>query len=100
MVRGEVENRKPHLERRLGLLNATSINMSNMVGCGIFITLPLILGAMGGPQALLGWLLGAAIAIADAMIWGELSAAYPGSGGSYVYLLNSLGREKWGLFWA
>ncbi len=95
-----MENTQPHLERRLGLLNATSINMSNMVGSGIFITLPLILGAMGGPQALLGWFLGAAIAIADALVWSELSAAFPGSGGSYVYLLNSFGREKWGLFWA
>jgi len=95
-----VENSQPHLERRLGLLNATSINMSNMVGSGIFITLPLILGAMGGSQALLGWFLGAAIAIADALVWSELSAAYPGSGGSYVYLLNSFGREKWGLFLA
>ncbi len=93
-------NTQPQLERRLGLLNATSINMSNMVGSGIFITLPLILGAMGGPQALLGWFLGAAIAIADALVWSELSAAFPGSGGSYVYLLNSFGREKWGLFWA
>ena len=55
ILRGEVENTQPQLERRLGLLNATSINMSNMVGSGIFITLPLILGAMGGPQALLGW---------------------------------------------
>jgi APA family basic amino acid/polyamine antiporter len=95
-----VENRQPHLERRLGLLNATSINMSNMVGSGIFITLPLILDAMGGTQASLGWFLGAAIAIADAMVWSELSAAYPGSGGTYVYLLNSFGREKWGRFLA
>lgn len=94
------EKNAPHLERRLGLLNATSINMSNMVGSGIFITLPLIIGAMGGPQALVGWFLGAAIAIADALVWGELAAAYSGSGGSYVYLLNSFGREKWGLLWA
>ncbi len=91
---------QPHLERRLGLLNATSINMSNMVGAGIFITLPLIIGSMGGPQAYLGWFLGAAIAIADAMVWGELAAAFAGSGGSYVYLLNAFGRERWGLFWA
>ena len=91
-----MENSQPHLERRLGLLNAVSINMSSMVGSGVFITLPLILGAMGGPQALLGWFLGAAIAIADALVWSELSVAYPGSGGSYVYLLNSFGREKWG----
>ena len=51
---------------------------------------------MGGPQALLGWFLGALLATADAMVWSELAAAYPGSGGSYIYLLNSFGREKWG----
>src|SRR5438874_5766737 len=96
----EVDNTQPHLERRLGLLNATSINMSNMVGAGIFITLPLMLGAMGGPQALLGWFLGAVIAISDALVWSELAATYPGSGGSYVYLLNSFGRKKWGCLWA
>jgi basic amino acid/polyamine antiporter, APA family len=91
---------QPQLERRLGLLNATSINMSNMVGTGPFITFPLIIGAMGGPQALLGWLLGAVIAIADGMVWSELAAALPGSGGSYVYLRDSFGRASWGRFWA
>jgi amino acid transporter len=91
---------RPHLERRLGLLNATSINMSNMVGTGPFITLSLIIGAMGGPQALLGWFLGAVIAIADGMVWSELAAALPGSGGSYVYLRDSFGSAKWGRFWA
>jgi basic amino acid/polyamine antiporter, APA family len=95
-----VENTEPHLERRLCLVNATSINMSNMVGAGIFVTLPLILGAMGGPQALLGWFLGAAIAVSDALVWSELAAAFSGSGGSYAYLLNSFGRERWGRFWA
>jgi amino acid transporter len=46
------------------LLNATSINMSNMIGSGIFVTLPLMLRAMGGPRALLGWVAGAVIALA------------------------------------
>jgi APA family basic amino acid/polyamine antiporter len=96
----KMQEQQPHLERRLGLLNATSINMSNMVGAGPFITLPLIIGTMGGPQALLGWFLGAVIAIADGMVWSELAAALPGSGGSYVYLRESFGREKWGRFWA
>jgi basic amino acid/polyamine antiporter, APA family len=88
------------LERRLGLLNATAINMSNMVGTGPFITLPLMISAMGGPQALLGWLVGAVIAIADGMVWSELAAALPGSGGSYVYLRDSFNRNTWGRLWA
>ena len=91
----------PHsLERRLGLLNATAINMSNMVGTGPFITLPLMITAMGGPQALLGWLAVAVIAIADGMVWSELAAALPGSGGSYVYLRDSFNRNTWGRLWA
>ncbi|MCI0421633.1 MAG: amino acid permease [Acidobacteria bacterium] len=89
-----------NLERRLGLLNATSINMSNMVGSGTFVTLPLMLGAMGGPQALLGWLVGAMIALSDGLVWSELAAALPGSGGTYVYLREAFGRHRWGRFWA
>lgn len=77
--------------------------MLNMVGVGPFITMPLILGAMGGPQALLGWLVGAIIASCDGLVWSELGAAMPDSGGSYEYLKqgfgpNSLGRLMGFLF--
>jgi len=40
---------QPQLQRRLGILNATSINMSNMIGIGPFITVPPIVATMGGP---------------------------------------------------
>ncbi|MBV8810713.1 MAG: amino acid permease, partial [Acidobacteriaceae bacterium] len=43
-------------------------NMLNMVGVGPFLTVPLILAAMGGPQALLGWILGALIATCDGLV--------------------------------
>jgi amino acid transporter len=90
---------QPHLQRRLGLLQATALNMSNMVGVGPFITIPLLMGTMGkngGPQAMLGWIVGLLIAIPDGMIWAELGAAMPGSGGSYIYLRDGYGRAKWG----
>jgi len=89
---------QPHLQRRLGLLQATALNMSNMVGVGPFITIPLLMGAIngGGPQAMLGWIVGLLIAIPDGLVWAELGAAMPGSGGSYVYLRDGYGREKWG----
>jgi amino acid transporter len=89
---------KPHLLRRLGLLPATALNMSNMVGVGPFITIPILMGAIngGGPQAMLGWIVGLLIAIPDGLVWAELGAAMPGSGGSYVYLRDGYGREKWG----
>ena len=72
--------------------------MSNMVGVGPFITIPLLMGTIngGGPQAMLGWIVGLLIAIPDGMVWAELGAAMPGSGGSYIYLRDGYGREKWG----
>jgi amino acid transporter len=86
----------PALIRHLGSLQATALNMSNMVGVGPFITIPLLMSAMGGPQALLGWLIAVLIVIPDGMIWSELGAAMPGSGGSYVYLREGFGNKTWG----
>jgi len=74
------------LERSLSLLHAVASNMATMVGIGPFITIPLIVSTMGGPQAMLGWLVAAIIAISDGQIWAELSTTLPGEGGSYVYL--------------
>src|SRR5262245_19655126 len=85
-----------HLARRLGLVQATALNMTNMVGIGPFITIPLLMSAMGGPQAMLGWLVAVLIVIPDGMIWSELGAAMPESGGSYRYLREGFGRESLG----
>ena len=87
---------QPQLHRKLGILNATSINMSNMIGIGPFITIPPILATLGGPQALLSWFAGAIIAIADGLVVSELGASLPSSGGAYVFLRDSYGRERWG----
>jgi amino acid transporter len=84
------------LERRFGLLSATALNMTNMMGAGPFITIPLLMTALGGPQALLGWLVALVIVLCDAMVWSELGAAMPGSGGSFVYLRETFGRERLG----
>src|SRR5262249_49489490 len=86
----------PHLIQHFGTLQATALNMSNMIGIGPFITIPLLLSAMGGPQAMLGWLIAVLIVIPDGMVWSELGAAMPGSGGSYVYLREGFGRETFG----
>ncbi len=60
--------------------------MLDMVGVGPFITLPLILAAMGGPQAMLGWIAGALLALCDGLVWAELGAALPEAGGTYYFL--------------
>ncbi|QEU92198.1 APC family permease [Streptomyces kanamyceticus] len=72
--------------RRVGPFQATAINMSQMCGIGPFVTIPLMVAAFGGPQAVIGFVAGALLALADGLIWAELGAAMPGSGGSYVYL--------------
>ena len=89
-------DKQPHLLRRFGLLEATALNMTNMIGIGPFITIPLLLSALGGPQAMFGWLAALVITISDGMIWSELGAAMPGSGGSYIYLREGFGRETFG----
>src|SRR5216110_992460 len=86
----------PSLVRRFGLLHATALNMTNMIGIGPFITIPLLMSALGGPQAMLGWLVALVIVICDSMVWSELGAAMPGSGGSFGYLRQGYGPETFG----
>ncbi len=90
------EDSKPTLHRRLGVLNATSINMSNMVGIGPFIAIPLILSTLGGPHSYLAWLVGVLIALCDGLVVAELGAALPASGGTYVFIREGFGPRKWG----
>ncbi len=78
------------------MLQATALNMTNMMGVGPFITIPLLMSALGGPQAMLGWIVALLIVIPDGMVWSELGSQMPGSGGSYVYLREGYGRETWG----
>jgi len=84
------------LERGMGLSGALSANILNMVGVGPFLTIPLALAAMGGPQAMLGWLLGALLCLCDGMVWAELGSRFPRSGGPYHYLLQGFGPQRWG----
>lgn len=82
--------------RAVGLWGALSTNMLNMVGIGPFLTIPLALSAMDGPQAMIGWVLGAALSVCDGMVWAELGSAMPLEGGPYHYLLQGFGPRNWG----
>ncbi len=84
------------LVREISLGGATALNMIDMIGVGPFITIPLIIAAMGGPQAMLGWILGALLGVCDGLVWAELGAALPGSGGSYRYLREIYHPQKLG----
>jgi len=85
------------LERKLSLLQATAINMTDMVGIGPFIVLSVVADKMGGPYFLYAWLAGAFLSFTDAMIWSEFGATFPLAGGSYNFLKEGYGA-KWGKF--
>lgn len=66
-----------------------------MVGIGPFVTLPIVMGLMGG-MFLYAWIAGAVLSLIDAMIWSELGAAYPLAGGSYNFLKEAYGKNGMG----
>src|SRR6204780_5067407 len=86
------------LVRGITLPGAISLNMINMIGVGPFVTMPLIVLAMHGPQAILGWILGAVLAACDGLVWAELGAAMPKAGGSYEYLRTVYGPRRAGRY--
>src|SRR5262245_45439902 len=86
----------PALARGLGFWEATAINITQIVGAGVFATIPIILGVLPATYGLLAWLVAGVLILADSMVWGELGAALPSSGGSYHFLLESYGRSRWG----
>ena len=85
-----------NLIRGVGVTGATTLNMIDMIGVGPFITMPLIIAAMGGPQAMLGWIVGALLVMCDGLVWAELGASMPKSGGPYNYLQEIYGKKKLG----
>jgi amino acid transporter len=74
------------LDRGMGLVQAISTNIIGMVGVGPFLTIPFMVTAMNGPHVIYAWAFGAALALCDGLVYAELGAALPGSGGPYVYL--------------
>ena len=85
----------PKLQRSLGLFQSTVVNMIDMVGIGPFVTLPIVMGLMGG-MFLYAWIAGAVLSLIDAMIWSELGAAYPLAGGSYNFLKEAYSKNGMG----
>jgi amino acid transporter len=84
------------LQRRIGLRSAVALNMLEMIGVGPFITLPLVIAAAGYRLSVWAWVLGAAIAVADGLVWAELGAAFPRAGGSYAFLREIYGPKGTG----
>lgn len=83
------------LKRKIGLFQGTTLNMIDMVGIGPFVTLPIVIGYLGG-MYVYAWIAGALLSLVDAMIWSELGAAFPLAGGSFNFLSEAYGKHKVG----
>lgn len=94
---GSVSTRPTYgLLRQLGIVSATALVISNMVGVGIFTTTGFLAGQLGSPRLVLFiWIVGAVCALAGAICYSELGINFPSSGGEFVYLTEAYG-PTWG----
>jgi amino acid transporter len=86
--------------RGIDLRGAVALNAITMIGIGPLITIPLVVANLHGSTALWAWIVGAAIACCDGLVYAELGSLYPGSGGTYVFLREAFGNRTWGRFFA
>src|SRR4051812_45519461 len=82
------------INRKISLVQATAINMIDMVGIGPFVVIPLVIQYFHSPLFLWAWIFGAFIAFVDGMVWSELGAAYPLAGGTYAFLREAYGKKS------
>jgi fructoselysine transporter len=81
------------LKRKIGLVQATAINMIDMVGIGPFVVMPLVVSYFHNGLFLWAWIFGAVVALIDGMIWSELGARYPLAGGTYNFHRIAFGEK-------
>jgi len=87
---------KPGLLRQLGVISASALVVSSMIGVGIFGATGFLAGDLGSPGLVLWiWVIGALCALFGAMCYSELGLNLPSSGGEYVYLTRAYG-PTWG----
>ena len=83
----------PLTNRKINLLQATSINMIDMVGIGPFVVMPFVVAQFNSGLFIWAWIFGALTAFMDAMIWSELGAKYPLAGGTYNFHRIAFGEK-------
>ncbi len=84
-----------NLSRKISLLQASAINMIDMVGIGPFVVMSFVVQKLNGGYFLYAWIAGAFLSFVDGMVWSQLGATFPLAGGSYNFLKEGFG-EKWG----
>ena len=90
------------LIRRLGLWSAVAVLVGSTIGSGIFRTPASVAQRIDDvPLFLFAWVLGAIVVLCGALTYSELAAAFPRSGGVYVFVREAFGRLPAFLFsWA
>jgi fructoselysine transporter len=83
----------PLSNRKINLLQATAINMIDMVGIGPFLVMPFVVAQFSNGLFLWAWIFGAITALVDGMIWSELGARYPLAGGTYNFHRIAYGEK-------
>jgi amino acid transporter len=82
--------------RGVGLRGAVAVNVAAMIGAGPLITIPLVVAAMHGSVSVAAWIAGALIALCDGLVYAELAARLPRTGGTYAYLREAFGSSGLG----
>lgn len=85
-----VDQPKKQLSRELGLASVFSIATGTMMGAGVFV-LPGIAVSLGGPSAILSFLIASLLALVTGLSASELATAMPRAGGTYHFLDRALG---------
>ena len=85
------------LRRRLGFLEALSVNIGEVVGSGIYMFPSLIFALVGAGGSIFVWVLMGIAALFEALILMIYPYLYPDAGGWYVYLREGLPGELGGL---
>lgn len=83
----------PLTNRKINLLQATSINMIDMVGIGPFVVMPFVVAQFNSGLFIWAWIFGSLTAFMDAMTWSELGAKYPLAGGTYNFHRIAFGEK-------
>jgi APA family basic amino acid/polyamine antiporter len=99
-----METRRPELARRLSLVDSVAIVAGCMIGGGIFLVPNLVARSLPSmPLIVAVWLLAGAVSLIGALACAELGAAFPATGGQYVFLREAYGPAAaflcgWSLF--
>src|SRR5437868_8047752 len=100
-VRGE----RPALRAAIGPLHATAMVVGTIIGASIFVQPSTVTGAVPSMTGIMAvWLLAGVLTLGGSLIAAEYAAAFPSTGGVYLYLTRAFSPALgflwgWAMFW-